>query len=88
LLFAAVAIISLNSAQSQTSIGFEKANYMFAEEGDFLSVHLIKRSNGASQQRFSIEFHVLPESAQLGEPSNGGDFIYSPSERVVHMEPS
>ena len=84
-LFAAVVILSLNLAQSQTSIGFEKANYTFAEDNGFHSVHLIKRSNGGPQQRFSIEFQVVPESARLGEPSDGGDFVYSPSGGVVHM---
>ena len=61
---------------------------MFAEEDAFHSIHLIKKPNGASRQKFSIEFHVLPESAQFGEPSNGGDFVHSPSEKVVHMQPS
>ena len=86
-LFAAVVILSLNlnPAQSQTSIGFEKANYVFAEDNGFHSVSLIKKSDGPSQQRFSIEFHVLTESAQFGEPSDGGDYVYSPSGRVVHM---
>ena len=87
-LFAAVVILSLNPARSQTVIGFEKASYIFAEDNGFHSVSLIKKSDGPSQQGFSIEFHVLPESAQLGEPSDGGDFVYSPSGRVVHMEPS
>jgi len=86
-LFTAVAILSLNPGQSQISIGFEKANYVFAEDGGFHSVHLIKRCNGASWQRFSIEFHVLPESAQFGKPQDG-DFVYFPSGRIVHMEPT
>ena len=87
-LLVGVAILPLNPAHSQISIGFEKANYIFAEDNGFHSVHLIKRSNGGPQQRFSIEFQVVPESARFGEPSDGGDFVYSPSGKVVHMETS